>query len=212
MVKVILVRHGETDWNRKEVFRGRIDVALNQNGRKQAQALAEATREFHIDAIYSSPLSRSLETAEAVAGIHCMSVKLADGFIDFHYGDWQGLEHREVEKNFPDLYREWHESPHLVQIPGGENLYDVSRRSLEELERLSVKCEGQTIMIASHRVVNKVLLCAVMGLDNSHFWDLRQSNCCLNIFEFSKDRCIIHLLNDTCHLRKIKGSVLEADF
>jgi broad specificity phosphatase PhoE len=212
MVKVLLVRHGETDWNRREVFRGRIDVELNQNGREQAKALAEATREYQLDAIYSSPLSRSLETAETVAGIHGLNVKIADGFIDFHYGDWQGLEHQEVKERFPELYLEWHESPHLVEIPGGESLDDASERSLEELKGIAAEHEDQTILIASHRVINKVLLCAVMGLDNSHFWDIRQSNCCLNIFDFSEDKCIIVLLNDTCHLKQIPGGILEADF
>ena len=89
MTKVMLVRHGETDWNRKEVFRGRIDVELNQNGREQARALADATRIFQIDAIYSSPLSRSLETAKIVADVHDLDVKIANGFIDLHYGKWQ---------------------------------------------------------------------------------------------------------------------------
>jgi len=70
-------------------------VELNQNGREQARALAEATRIFQIDAIYSSPLSRSLETAKVVADVHDLDVKVADGFIDLHYGKWQGLEHGE---------------------------------------------------------------------------------------------------------------------
>jgi broad specificity phosphatase PhoE len=76
MVKIILVRHGETDWNRKEVFRGRIDVGLNRNGREQAKALAEATRTFRIDAVYSSPLSRSMETANITAEAHHLDVTI----------------------------------------------------------------------------------------------------------------------------------------
>jgi probable phosphoglycerate mutase len=212
MVKVMLVRHGETDWNREQVFRGRIDVELNHNGREQARALAEATRIFQIDAVYSSPLSRSLETASIAADAHDLDVRIAQGFVDFHYGDWQGLKHQEVKEKFPDLYLRWHESPHLVQIPGGESLEDVRRRSLRELEKIVARHEGQTVMIVSHRVVNKVLLCAIMGLDNSYFWRIRQDNCCLNIFECSKDEYTIHLLNDICHLRQTTGGILKADF
>jgi len=212
MVKVMLVRHGETDWNREQVFRGRIDVELNRNGREQARALAEATRMFQIDAVYSSPLSRSLETARIVAEAHHLDVKIAQGFVDFHYGDWQGLKHQEVKEKLPDLYLSWHESPHLVQISGGESLDDVRRRSLKELKKIVTEHEGGTVMIVSHRVVNKVLLCAIMELDNSHFWRLRQDNCCLNIFECSEDEYTICLLNDICHLRQTTGSVLKADF
>jgi broad specificity phosphatase PhoE len=212
MTKVMLVRHGETDWNRKEVFRGRIDVELNQNGREQARALAEATRIFQIDAIYSSPLSRSLETAEILADVHNLDVKIADGFIDLHYGEWQGLEHRKVKEKYPDLYLRWQESPHLVRFPGGESLEDVRERALKELKTIVADHEGQTVMIVSHRVVSKVILCSIIGLDNSHFWRIRQDNCCLNIFECSKDAYIIHLLNDICHLRRTTGSTLEVDF
>ena len=212
MVKIMLVRHGQTDWNRKEIFRGRIDVGLNHNGREQAKALAEATRIFQIDAVYSSPLSRSLETANIIAEGHNLDVKMAHAFLDLHYGEWQGLEHQEVREKFPDLYLGWHESPHLVQMPGGENLDDVRQRSLSGLREIVAEHGGQTAMIVSHRVVNKVLLYAIMGLDNSHFWRIRQDNCCLNIFECSEDDYTICLLNDVCHLRQTTAGVIEADF
>ena len=211
-VKVMLVRHGETDWNREEIFRGRLDVELNENGREQARALAEATRTFHIDAIYSSPLSRSLETAKCVAEVHSLDVEIADGFTDLHYGEWQGMRHQEVKKRFPELYLVWQESPHLTQFPGGESLDDVLWRSFGDLEKIIAAHEDQTVLIASHRVVNKVLLCRVMGLDNSHFWRIRQGNCCLNIFECLRGEYTICLLNDTCHLRRTTAGALEIDF
>ena len=212
MVRVMLVRHGETDWNREEIFRGRIDVELNDNGREQAEALAEATRIFHIDAIYSSPLSRSLETAKSIAQVHDLDVKIADGFTDLLYGEWQGLRHQEVKEEFPELYLIWHESPHLIHFPGGESLDDVWQRSFQNLKEIAATHERQTVLIASHRVVNKVLLCGVMGLDNLHFWRIRQGNCCLNIFECSGEEYTICLLNDTCHLRQTTTGVLETDF
>ncbi len=222
MVIIMLVRHGETDWNREEIFRGRIDVPLNKNGREQAKALAEATRMFHIDAVYSSPLSRSMETAKCVAKAHDLDVRdrnvppmglgSAPGFIDLHYGEWQGLKHQEVKERFPELYLTWHESPHLTQFPSGESLDDVWQRSLKNLEKIAAAHEDQTVLIASHRVVNKVLLCGIMGLDNSHFWRIRQGNCCLNIFECSEGEYTLCLLNDTCHLRQTATGVLETDF
>lgn len=212
MTRIMLVRHGETNWNREEVFRGRIDVALNENGRQQAKALAKATKDYHIDAIYSSSLSRSMETAKMVADMHGLDIKIADGFIDLHYGQWQGLEHEKVKDEYPELYLKWQESPHLVRFPGGESLEDVKERALVEMNAILTEHEGQTVMIVSHRVVSKVVLCSIIGLDNSHFWRIRQDNCCLNIFERSGDTYIIHLLNDTCHLRQATGNTLESDF
>ena len=212
MVRIMLVRHGETDWNRKEIFRGRIDVELNDNGREQAKALAEAVSTSHVDAAYSSPLSRSLETAKHIAEAHGLDVKIAHGFTDLHYGQWQGLEHRAVKEKFPELYQTWHKSPHLIQFPGGESLDDVLQRSLKELKNIIAAHENQTVLIASHRVVNKVLLCGIMRLNNSYFWRIRQSNCCLNIFECSGEEYTICLLNDTCHLKQTTTNVLETDF
>ncbi len=118
MTKVLLVRHGETDWNRKEVSRGRIDVKLNQNGREQAKSLAKATGIYRIDAIYSSPLSRSLETAKMVADMHSLDVKVANGFIDIHYGQWQGLGHEKVKEEYPELYLLLNDICHLRQTTG----------------------------------------------------------------------------------------------
>jgi len=141
-----------------------------------------------------------------------LDVGIADGFVDLHYGQWQGLRHQEVKEKFPELYLAWHESPHLIEFPDGESLDDVLRRSLNDLNKIMTDHEDQTVLIASHRVVNKVLLCGAMGLDNSRFWRIRQGNCCLNIFEYSDEEYTISLLNDTCHLGQTTASLLEADF
>ncbi len=122
------------------------------------------------------------------------------------------MEHQKVKKKFLELYQTWHESPHLIQFPGGESLDDVLQRSLTNLREIVMAHEDQTVLIASHRVVNKVLLCGIMGLNNSNFWRIRQSNCCLNIFECSGEEYTICLLNDTCHLKQTTASVLETDF
>ena len=104
MTEIILVRHGETEWNVAEIFRGRIDVELNETGIKQAELLAEYLSNVKIDAIYSSPLKRALKTAEIVAGSHKLDINITPGLTDFNYGKWQGLSHQEVKDKYKELY------------------------------------------------------------------------------------------------------------
>ena len=212
MVTVILVRHGETDWNRREIFRGRADIELNQRGREQAKTLAAAVENLRIDAVYSSPLRRAVEAAEAMARAHGIPVEIEQGFIDFDYGIWQGLPHDEVRRRYRSVYKDWLERPHTVKMEGGESLRMVRRRAVRALRNVVERHEGETVVIVAHRVVNKVVLCAVLGLDNSHFWRIRQDTCALNIFESSHDQYILRSLNDTCHLSRVPGEQLAADF
>ena len=211
MVKIILVRHGETDWNREQVFRGRIDVPLNQTGVSQARAVRESLRDRKIDEVYASPLGRALETARMLARGSGSEVKEEEGFIDVDFGSWQGLSRRQVKDEHKDLYETWRARPEAVQFPGGESLEDVRRRSMEALAGIIKNHPGKTLAVVSHRVVNKVLLCTMLGLELSRFWYLRQDTCCINMLEYRDGDYFLSLLNDTCHLRGVQGAS-AADF
>ena len=206
MTELILVRHGETEWNVKEVFRGRANVALNKTGMIQAELLARYLKDVKISAIYSSPLQRALKTAEIVADYHKLAVQVAPGLVDFDYGQWQGLSHQEVKERYGELYARWIKNPHQVKMPSGESLADVSKRATSVVDEV-VKYQA-AIVLVSHRVVNKVLICALLGLDNSHFWNIRQDNCAMTTFSYEDGRFILTKHNDTCHLRDIPKSQL----
>lgn len=206
-----LIRHGETEWNRREIFRGQIDVGLNENGIRQAEWLGEHLGQLKMDAVYSSPLRRAVDTARAVARHHGLEVQIVDGLIDIDYGEWQGLAREEVERIYPDLYKDWLENPHQVRMPGGETLDEVRRRAHAVFLDTVSRHKGEDVAIVSHRVVNKVLICALLGLDSSHFWQIRQDNC--GITTFTGDHGLVltgH--NDVCHLRAIQEEALKADF
>ena len=208
MTKLILARHGETEWNVEEVFRGRIDIGLNETGAKQAELLAEYLSSVKIDAVYSSPLKRALNTAEVIARYHKLEVKIAPGLIDCDFGKWQGLHLQEVKDRYKELYTEWVNSPHLVKIPGGESLSEVRERALKVVDEVVAKHEG-TIILVSHRVVNKVLICALLGLDNSHFWNIRQDVCGTTIFIYENGRFILTKHNDTSYLKPLAKAELS---
>ena len=121
MVEIILVRHGETDWNAYEIFRGRADVALNEVGIRQAELLGEYLNRDKIDFIYSSPLTRAVRTAEVIAKRQKLEVNCVENLTDFDFGEWQGLSLKEVKEKYPDLYKDWIDTPEQVRIPGGES-------------------------------------------------------------------------------------------
>jgi len=211
MVNIILVRHGETDWNTEQVFRGRIDVPLNQVGLSQAEAVGRSLRDSDIDALYSSPLTRAFETAHMLAKGRNLEIVSEEGFIDINFGLWQGISHQKVKEDFEDLYARWISEPHEVTFPQGENLEQVKIRSQKALDTIVKNNPGRTVAIVSHRVVNKVLLCTVLGLDLTHFWNIRQDTCAVNRFEYKEGSYFLTLLNDTCHLKKVQGAS-KADF
>ena len=207
MAEIILVRHGETEWNVAEVFRGRIDIELNETGIKQAELLAEYLSGVKTDAIYSSPLKRALKTAEVIAGYHKLGVDIVPGLIDFDYGKWQGLSHQEVKDKYKKLYAEWISHPDRVRMPAGESLDDVRERAVAVVDDAVGRYKGAVVLV-SHRVVNKVLICALLGLDNSHFWSIKQDTCGITNFTYEKGRFILTKHNDTSYLKPIHGVTL----
>lgn len=208
MTEIILARHGETEWNVEEVFRGRLDVELNETGIKQAELLAEYLSERKIDAIYSSPLQRASKTAEIIAGYHKLDVEIAPGLIDFDYGKWQGLPHQEVKDKYKELYALWVSHPDRVKIPDGESLNDVRKRAMSVVGDVITKYKG-TVVLVAHRVVNKVLICALLGLDNSHFWNIRQDTCGMTTFSYENERFILTKHNDTSYLKPLHQAPLS---
>ena len=212
MTSIYLVRHGQTAWNREEIFRGRTDVPLDETGLKQAELAGEYLKEVEIDAIYSSPLSRALETAEKIARFHNLKVQPLEGIVDMSFGNWEGHAHQEIKKNDSETYRRWREEPHLVRLPGGESLDDVRVRSMAALNEVSKKHSGKALVLVSHRVVNKVLICGILGLDNSHFWQIRQDPTAINLIQYRNGKYILSLMNETCHLRPLKEERVKIDF
>ncbi len=212
MTRVYLVRHGTTDWNKEEIFRGRIDCKLNDTGRAEARALAAYFREIEIHFVYSSPLSRAAETAQAVALPKGLDVIPDPAFIDIDFGEWQGLPLKMVSEKYSDLYRLWRERPQEATFPGGENLAQVRVRAWEGFQRIARENPGKTVLIVSHRVITKVLICAALGLDDASFWQIKQDTTAVNCFEYTGKTFITSLINDTCHMKSIHLSERRKDF
>ena len=201
MARIVLVRHGQTGWNKQERFRGWVDIDLDDTGRSQAQAAAGRISQWDAAAVYSSPLKRAMSTAQALADTAGLTVEPVEGITDMNFGVWQGMSIAEVEDTYPEQFDLWRHRPHELEIPEGETLEDVRRRTTATIEELAAKHDGETIAVVTHRVVCKVLICHLLGLDNSHFWQIEQDTTAINIFELDDGKTTVHLINDTCHLR-----------
>lgn len=202
MAFFVLVRHGQTGWNKQERFRGWVDVDLDDEGMKQAEAAAQRVALWDVDAVYSSPLKRAMSTAQAIAVHFKIPVTPLDGINDMNFGQWQGMAIQEVKDSFPEQFDFWLNRPHELRIPGGETLEDVRRRAVATIEELADKHEEDTVAVVTHRVICKVLLLWLLGLDNSHFWQIAQDTTAINTFEVQDGRTTVTLINDTCHLKQ----------
>jgi len=203
MTRIVLVRHGQTAWNREARFRGRADIELDEFGLKQAEATGRylASR-WPVAAVYASPMRRAMQTAKAIARVRGLTARPLEGLIDIDFGELQGLSLDETAQRYTATYWAWEKAPHTVHFPGGEGLDDVRSRVVGALDEVVARHPEQTVALVSHTVVNRVLLCAVLGWGNDHFWRLRQETCAVNVFDAEEDGTFtIALLNDTCHLQ-----------
>jgi len=199
---IILVRHGQTEWNRVERFRGQADVPLNEAGLAQAAATGRrVAAEWSPSAVYCSPLSRARQTAEAIARQFNLPVQSVPELIDIDYGKWQGLTPDEARQRWPRQIENWYLHPERVRIPGGESLTALRQRLLQAVQSLIDRHPGQTIVIVGHTVSNRVLLMGMFGLSNRYFWRIRQDTCALNLIEAAPGEFTLISWNDTSHLR-----------
>lgn len=168
-MRVFLIRHGRTSWNVQGLFQGTRDIPLDETGRLQSRALAEKAASIPFKSVWSSPLSRALETAETLAGSKGLQVRTHDGLKEISHGEWEGRNAESVAGRWPGLLSLWHERPGEVVMPGGESLKDVQARALEAMHEVFA-AGADPVAVVSHDAVIKVLLCSWLGLPLSGFW------------------------------------------
>ncbi|MDD5339073.1 MAG: histidine phosphatase family protein [Dehalococcoidales bacterium] len=203
MLEIIIVRHGETAFNAAETFRGRADVPLNETGLKQAALVGEYLANEKVDVVYSSPLQRALQTADAIAAPHNLKVSITENLNDIDCGEWEGKTLAEVKEKYEEVYQDWVDTPEQVKLPGGDSLEDVRNRAWPFVKDAVTRARSGRIVMVSHRAVNKVLVCALLGLDNSYFWNFKLDTASLCRFAFDGNRTVLTQLNDTSYLKPL---------
>jgi broad specificity phosphatase PhoE len=203
---LILIRHGQTAWNKDERFRGRSDLPLNETGLQQAEAVARRIAAgYRPVAIFASPLLRAIQTAQAIACPFCLHVQPHEGLLDLDYGDFAGLSPAEAQVQFPELYRTWLSVPHLVRFPHGESLGDVRARADGLIRQLIELYPDEQVALVSHLIVCRVLMCSLLGLHESDVGRFQVDTASLTVFEVDRGRTKLITANDTCHLPALMG-------
>jgi broad specificity phosphatase PhoE len=199
-MRILLLRHAETDWNRERRFQGWRDVPLSATGREQAESAARLLAATRIDAVWSSPLARARDTAAIIAAPHRLAVQESEAFREMGFGAWEGLTRDEVRERFPDAHRAWAETPHEASWPGAETLATVRARALAGLEALRAAHTGQTICLVSHGITGRLLILEALGLGLDRLWSFQLSSTGISELEFRDDWTTLHRMNSLIHL------------
>lgn len=198
--RILLIRHGETDWNRAQRIQGQIDIALNDTGVMQAQRLALALQNESFAAIYASDLGRAQATAQAVVQASGVALRTDARLRERHYGVFEGLTYTEIAEQWPILAQAWRERDPDFAPPGGESLVDLSERVLPALDALAGQHPGQQIVCVTHGGVIDVLYRAATGQDlrTHRTWEL--GNTAINRLLWTRQGLSLVGWGDAAHL------------
>lgn len=186
-MKLYIIRHGETDWNKEKRLQGQSDTQLNEYGIQLARITGEALRDVHFDYIFSSPLKRAYKTAELIRGDRKLDIVTDDRLKEISFGVNEGVRSEKITENFhyffdaPDKY---------VPAHGGETYEELCTRSRDFIDKvivpLSIKEPDSTVLITAHGALNKSIMIYLNHLEIKNMWDgVFQKNCCVNIFEIN---------------------------
>jgi broad specificity phosphatase PhoE len=199
--RLYLVRHGETQLTAEDRFSGAIGVDLSEEGRRQVALLSQRLAQEKIAAVYCSPLSRTVDTAEILARPHRLELVRRDGLREISHGRWEGLTRREVEERYSAEYAAWEADPFTFAPEGGESGLAVLARALPAVREIVVAHRGETVLVVSHKATLRLILSGLLGIDPRVYRDrLEQSPACLNVVDFRDPvRARLMSFNDTSH-------------
>lgn len=197
-MEIILVRHGETTWNREERVQGISDIELSEHGRNQARRLADALKDRMIGVIYSSPLSRALETARIINSHHGLPIQVRAELREMDQGIFEGMSFRELMEREGEFLSRWIKDPASVTMPGGESLADVQKRVWPLIEGIMERREN--CLIVSHSFTLSTIICGIIGLPLSRFRRVSVKPASLTVIRFEDGKGEIERINDLHHL------------
>jgi broad specificity phosphatase PhoE len=203
--RLYLVRHGATHLSSENRFAGAVGVELSEEGRWQAGRLAARLQSEGVTAVYSSPLSRTMDTARIIAAPLGLTIESRDAFREISHGRWEGLTRAEVEARFPGEYATWEEDPFTFAPEGGESGVAVLARALPDLRDIVTRHPRERVLVVSHKATIRLLLSSLLGFDARGYRDrLDQAPACVNVIDFHDPvRARLMLFNDTSHYARI---------
>ena len=199
---LILVRHGQTDWNVNGRYMGWMDENLNQEGVQQAEKLAQRLDRWPISAVYSSTLKRAVRTADIVAKPHSIAVQTIEELGEMRIGAWEGMFAGDIAAEYPELWKTWRTNPGDFRMPGGESLGEVRERAIRAFGVIMDESEGKMVLAVTHDVVVKLLVAHCLGVSLNIYRRLEVGNASITVMERDGVKLILRVLNDTSHLER----------
>ncbi len=200
-MKLILVRHGQTESNRLGRIQGVNDAPLNEAGRAQAEAAARALVSDAPFVLYSSPLPRAMQTALAIGSRADTRPVEVKALIEMDVGEFEGLSGPRLRERFPDIMRMWDDNPAATVMPGGESLRDVQGRAWPAVQSLAERHRSETVVAVTHNFTIHAIVCAALDMPLNNFRKLRIDLGAISRLEISGSRTTLVSLNETGHLK-----------
>ena len=205
-MRLVIVRHGESEWNRIGRYQGQSDAPLSALGLRQAEALAGRLSDEPLDIIFTSPLQRAAKTAEAIARHHPEIPFVSESaLLEIHHGDWQGLLTDEVVTRYGAGLREWRLHPTRAQMPGGESFSNILKRVLDFKDRLCQEYSSRDVLISTHDVVVKILVADALGMNMDRINRIWVTNASISVIEYGDDLPYLVSLSEACHLGRLES-------
>ncbi len=202
MLELTIVRHGETEGNKKQLYQGWTDVPLNEKGIWQAERLALRLRNHEFDRIFSSPLSRTLETAFIINKYHGLDIQNVEHIKEIHFGEWENMSRRQIEELYPNHLQEWRKDWRNFVIPGGESLEAAYNRITSWLDRLLKENSRGNFLISAHAGAIRVMVSWLVGRGVEGHWNYMLDNCSVTNIRVFDGFPVMTLFNDVSHLKE----------
>ena len=193
--RLLLVRHAQPKQEARGRCYGTLDVGLSARGHRRAQLLARTLDRIPLAAVYASPSQRAVETAAPLAAAHGLTPIIDEALREIDFGDFEGQSYDEIERSHPELYRQWMETPTLVQFPGGESYTRLRVRALAAMEAIRARQRGQTTAVVSHGGVLRAMLADCLAMRDDAIFRLDQSYGAISIIDWIDFMPLVRLLN-----------------
>ena len=201
MTEIIIIRHGEPEWNITGRFQGHSDIPLSAAGHEQAELLGKNIALDGIDKIYASDLIRAVETAQPLAARFGLPVEKDAALRELNFGTWEGRYFSEINEETPDLMKQFYRDPESIDIPGIENFQEFRRRVAGRVREIAAQNKGRRIVLISHGASIRILFADILSMPVRAIWHVSQFNTAVNRIRFEDDGfAAITLMNDTAHL------------
>lgn len=200
-MNLYMVRHGQTAASRENRFSGSSDPPLTEVGEAMAQAFAQAYASLTWDAIYTSPMLRTRQTADAFCRLTGVQATIEDGLKEVDYGEWEGLRQDEVKARWPEAFEYWADDVASRGTPGGETAFHVAARAMRVVEGIRSRHERGNVLLVSHKATLRVITCALLGLDVRLFRErIAQPVGAVTMFVVTNRKAQLTIFGDRSHL------------